>query len=101
MTRTLPTANDIRGYMKSFSNWGRWGDQDQLGAMNLITPEKRLRAFGLVEKGITVSLARPIVAEPSADAPIPPTHFMIESGEGWDSTPDKVRRPDSCYIGLH
>lgn len=43
--------------MKELSNWGRWGKDDELGAANLITPEKRKRAAGLVKNGIVVSLA--------------------------------------------
>ena len=103
MARTLPTADDIRGYFKSLSNWGRWGEDDQLGAINLITPEKRLQAVGLVKKGITVTLARPVVAEPSADASVPPSLFMLESGEGWDSTPGKKEATSHGameYIGM-
>lgn len=26
-------------------NWGRWGDDDQLGAVNLLTPEKVMQAM--------------------------------------------------------
>src|SRR5438128_1450427 len=29
------------------SNWGRWGKDDQLGAMNMITPAKRKQAAAL------------------------------------------------------
>lgn len=39
------------------SNWGRWGEDDELGTLNLITPEKRRAAAGLVKEGHTVSLA--------------------------------------------
>ena len=35
------TAEDVQEWMSSLSNWGRWGKDDQLGALNLITPEKR------------------------------------------------------------
>ena len=44
--------------MTELSNWGRWGKDDQLGTMNLITPEKRRQAYRLVKEGVTVSLAR-------------------------------------------
>lgn len=103
MARTLPAAADVRQYHKSLSNWGRWGKEDQLGAMNLITPEKRLKAVSLVKKGVTVTMARPIVAEPSADSPVPPTLHMIESGEGWNTTPgkkDQATHNASEYIGF-
>lgn len=39
------------------SNWGRWGDDDQLGTLNLITPEVKAKAAALVEHGVSVSLA--------------------------------------------
>ena len=28
-------------WMKQYSNWGRWGKDDRMGTMNLITPAKR------------------------------------------------------------
>lgn len=39
-------------------NWGRWGDQDQAGALNLVTPEVTKRAAELVRTGRTLSLAQ-------------------------------------------
>ena len=45
-------------WMSELSNWGRWGADDQLGALNLITPAKRVAAARLVEVGRTVSMAR-------------------------------------------
>ena len=32
-------------------NWGRWGDDDEIGTLNLITPEKVQQAAGLVRHG--------------------------------------------------
>ena len=39
------------------SNWGRWGTDDELGTLNLITAEKRRAAALLVKEGISISLA--------------------------------------------
>jgi kynurenine formamidase len=33
------------------SNWGRWGDDDELGTLNFVTAEKRIRAAQLVKTG--------------------------------------------------
>jgi hypothetical protein len=33
------------------SNWGRWGEDDELGTLNFVTPEKRIRAAQLVKTG--------------------------------------------------
>ena len=40
---------DIDRLMTELSNWGRWGKDDQLGTLNLITPEKRRQACSLVK----------------------------------------------------
>ena len=50
-------------WMTKLSNWGRWGKDDERGALNLITPETRRRAAALVKTGTTVSLSRQIPAE--------------------------------------
>jgi hypothetical protein len=42
------------------NNWGRWSDADEIGALNLITPERVVDATGLVRRGQVVSLARVI-----------------------------------------
>jgi hypothetical protein len=34
------TKTDVQRWMKELSNWGRWGKDDQLGALNLITPNR-------------------------------------------------------------
>ena len=85
MPAKIPTEEEVLGYFKSFSNWGRWGEEDQMGTLNLITPEKTKRAVGLVQEGVTLSCARTIRYDAAPDVPVPPMHYMIESGEGWAS----------------
>jgi kynurenine formamidase len=41
------------------NNWGRWGTDDERGALNLIDAEKILSSLRLVEKGVIISLAQP------------------------------------------
>ena len=81
----IPSEDEVLSYFDRFSNWGRWGDDDELGAPNLITPEKVKQAVATVQEGVRISLARTVSFEPSVDAPMPPVHFMVESGEGWAS----------------
>ena len=57
------TRSDIEAIMDSLSNWGRWGEDDQLGALNLITPAKRKQAAKLVQEGISISIAHESVKE--------------------------------------
>ncbi len=52
------TREQFDTWMTELSNWGRWGADDQLGALNLITSAKRVAAARLVRAGRTVSMAR-------------------------------------------
>ena len=52
------TAEQFDHWMTDLSNWGRWGAEDELGTLNLITDAKRVEAAALVQAGITVSLSR-------------------------------------------
>jgi kynurenine formamidase len=48
-------------------NWGRWGPDDQLGAVNLITADDRKKAIALVQLGRTISLSHPVITEPAPE----------------------------------
>ena len=50
------TLEDLKRWETELSNWGRWGPNDQIGTLNLITPKKMLEAVSLVREGITVGL---------------------------------------------
>lgn len=62
------------------SNWGRWGKDDQIGALNLITPAKRRQAAALVKEGFSVSLSRDADTQKAIDNPDPFEHSMIAIG---------------------
>jgi kynurenine formamidase len=74
--RPTLTKADIDRMMTELSNWGRWGKDDQLGALNLITPAKRKQAAALVKEGVSVSLARDVEKERAADTTSPFQHTM-------------------------
>ena len=69
------TPADIDGWKQELSNWGRWGADDQHGALNLITRAKRRQAAALVQEGFSVSLARraDYEANPDTELGIPGT----------------------------
>ena len=71
------TASTVAQWMDDLSNWGRWGDDDQLGTVNLITPEKRRQAVGLARSGTSVSLSHNYLKEPAEDATSPFSHEML------------------------
>jgi kynurenine formamidase len=52
------TRAEFNQWMRDISNWGRWGADDELGTLNLITDGTRLAATRLVEDGVSVSMAR-------------------------------------------
>ena len=74
------TAAEYEGWKKSLSNWGRWGADDQIGAMNLITPAKRKEAATLVKEGFSVSLASDADTVKAVDNPFPYEHEMLAIG---------------------
>lgn len=67
MAWTPPTQAEVEGYFAQCNNWGRWGDDDQRGTLNLITPDTRQAALTLARRGRLVSLARDIIPNPNLD----------------------------------
>ena len=99
----LPSEAQVLEWMTSLSNWGRWGDDDQKGCLNLITPEKRKQAASLVKDGVAVSCARPITTELTPDITYQVQRYMVDSGEGRDTDPPErklIRRGAAEFIGM-
>jgi len=71
---------EFERWKTELSNWGRWGKDDQLGALNLITPAKRRQAAALVREGFSVSLSRDADTQKAIDNPDPFEHSMITTG---------------------
>jgi kynurenine formamidase len=72
----LPTHEEVLSYLHDRRNWGRWGQDDEVGALNLITPEKRIAAAKLVRSGRSVSLSRDFPTTPAPDNAYPAQHWM-------------------------
>ncbi len=75
-------------------NWGRWGAEDQRGAVNLLTPEVVKAATGCVRQGRVVSLSLPIKGSTSSSVAqsVPhlkgrplPQHFMSVDGADYEA----------------
>ncbi len=82
---TLPTKEEVEGYFDKLSNWGRWGDDDELGTLNLITPEIRRHATALVSEGITIPLGgdlNPAVPDPLERGTTLQRYMIIGEGVG-------------------
>ena len=74
------SPSDVIGMFEKLSNWGRWGKDDQRGALNFITNQKRAAAARLVQTGESVSMALPLATIPAPDNPSPVTHLMVQAG---------------------
>jgi kynurenine formamidase len=63
------------------NNWGKWGEEDEKGAANYISPEIIIEAAQLIKKGKTFSLAIPINKQgPVWPSRLKPHHTMDISG---------------------
>jgi len=62
VTGTLD-ARTVREWGRLYSNWGRWGADDELGTLNFITPDRVLAAASLPRTGQVVSCALPFGAD--------------------------------------
>ena len=71
------------------SNWGKWGDADERGTLNYISPETVARAATLVRRGAVFSLAVPFDAKGPQTNNHPrrfnPIHRMMLTGGDFSS----------------
>ena len=74
--RSPSNAEEFDRLFHEVKNWGRWGADDQLGSVNLITPAKRKQALSLARTGQTVSLVHNPLTEKSEDNASPFEHTM-------------------------
>ena len=75
------SADEFAALRKEVSNWGRWGDDDERGTLNLLTREAVVGAAGLVRTGETVTLSLPLDTRPAPDNPEPAIHRMTTLGD--------------------
>ncbi len=97
-------TTDFRTLGRELSNWGRWGDDDELGTLNLITPERVAAAATLARTGRVFDLGYRL----AADGPqiglggrINPVHLMSMTGQssfpdGGGFTDDYIFMPLQC-----
>jgi hypothetical protein len=74
------TEAQYERWKKDLSNWGRWGKDDEIGTLNLITAAKRKQAAGLVKEGFSVSLAADTDTVKAVDNPNPYEVKMLAIG---------------------
>jgi kynurenine formamidase len=91
----LVTRAQYERWQTELSNWGRWGKDDEMGTLNLITPAKRKQAAALVKEGFSVSLSSNGNTEKEIDNPCPIEWAMLTATSAMAT--DRVAYP--CIHG--
>ena len=91
------SVEEFQALFDRVSNWGRWGPDDERGALNLITPDKTRRAAGLVREGVSVGCAWPISTAADVENPQPAVHLFLRTGDVAESWPT---RSTADYLAL-
>ena len=68
----MPIPDDFRALAEKVNNWGRWGDDDQIGTLNLITDDVVKRGVACARTGKRFSLAIPMSEDGPMLGNIPP-----------------------------
>jgi kynurenine formamidase len=94
------TPQDFVRLQKRLSNWGRWGADDQMGAVNLITPDKRKAALGAIREGVSFSMARNAEIKEAVDNPAPIVRKTTRTGSSQPKT-GIASTSDTFFISYH
>jgi len=95
------TRAEYDRWKTELSNWGRWGKDDQLGALNLITPAKRKQAAALVKDGVTVSLGIDANFQKGAAPNALPPYERIMTSVGPTGAGDRLNIVYHGYAATH
>src|SRR5436305_10894671 len=92
------SRGDFYALFDELSNWGRWGPDDERGAVQLLTPKHVVAAAGLVREGRSITMSLPLNTRPGIENPMPADHHMTLLAE-----PAAAARPVRFikdYVGL-
>ncbi len=108
-----PSLDVVRGWLTSLSNWGRWGDDDDLGTLNFIGAAERAAALASVTGEKTVSCTARIGFERQPHASVGPSgggphaswqrpqRFLIQDGSEQPASDIRISGYDAFLIAPH
>jgi kynurenine formamidase len=73
------SASEFATLFDSVRSWGRWGNSDELGALNRLTANRVAAAAGLVRSGVVVSLSLPLNTKTGLANPSPAQFRMTQN----------------------
>jgi kynurenine formamidase len=98
----MPLPEWFHEVARRISNRGRWGADDEIGTINLITPEATRRGAACVKRGVSFSLALPLHHDGVQTGRIPnrvnPIHTMIGINTPFTGDRDKVCLSDDMVV---
>jgi kynurenine formamidase len=74
--RVEVSAAEFKALFRAVSNWGRWGEDDELGTLNELSADRIVAAARLVGSGDAVTLSHPWDTQKRIDNPHPADHHM-------------------------
>jgi len=100
---TVPSKDELDAMFGSLKAWDRWGDGDERGALNYLTPDKSVSACAIVRTGESISLSHDLATEPLPEHPHPVQHHMLASGDARDSSgiPGYEAARDHLALDIH
>jgi kynurenine formamidase len=101
----MPLTPDLVALAARVSNWGRWGDDDEIGTVNLIDADATRRGAASVRTGNRVSLAIRLDQNGPQVGSIPgrvnPLHSMVAINQSWTAGDgDICFNDDIATLGL-
>ncbi|HEY2301526.1 MAG TPA: cyclase family protein [Acidimicrobiales bacterium] len=96
----MASETKVAEIFESVKQWGRWGTDDERGALNLLTAERVKAAAGLVQTGVTVSCAHDLGTVPSVEDQTPPQHMMLMAGDSPEASGVPGYAQSTDYLGM-
>src|SRR5262245_40679288 len=97
----MSDVSPLRDLARRVSNWGRWGEDDERGTMNFVTPDVIRRAVATVRRGTVLSRSLPR----DDDEPqfgqggrVNPVHLMTSLHNPMSADPDGPRYADDVIV---